>query len=168
MTKMPNRHDPVLCFVRLPWVWFSFVECDSPTLAGDMWDETYEGDAGNPAWPSEVLRVAISPGRLLTPDLLDRAPNTPGPSPLEINASGGGWLFATDSSVVARAGTPLSEFREVMRERGVELYEPAWSGRPAFSPIEPGLGEPRISLPDEDDEPSAGDVEADVAMAAGR
>lgn len=136
----PHQHDPVLCFVRLPWVWFSFVECDDPVLAGTDWGWPYSTDAANPAWPSDVLRVALGPGGVCGPNALTRPP-----TPLEINATRGPWLYDSKCDGVAHAGMKLSEFREVMRERGVELYEPAWPGRPAFSPIEPGLGEPRTA-----------------------
>jgi len=138
-----SRHDPVLCFVRLPWAWFSFVPCDDPVLAGRWWHETYDGDAGNPAWPSQVLRVAISPGGLLTPDMMAR-PLDMRLSPVEINASRGGWLFSTSGAVVAHAGMPLSAFREVMRERGADVYEPSWAGRPAFNPNDPAPGNVRL------------------------
>lgn len=146
-TPPPQRHDPVLCFVRPPWAFFSFVPCDDPSLAGNGWDEPYNPEARNITWHGDVLRVAFAQADLLTPRAMVK-PFEPGPSPSAINASRGGWLFSFGGDVVAHAGMPLSVFREVIRARGAEVLEPTWPGRPAFDPSEPAKGSPRLSVPD--------------------
>ena len=147
-TPPPQRHDPVLCFVRLPWAYFSFVPCDDPCLLAvlDGWHEPREDDAGNLAGPGQVLRVAITAGTMGNP--IRRPLKAQAVSPSAINTSRGGWLLTPDGDVVAHAGMPLSAFREVMRARGEEVFEPTWPGRPAFDPSEPRVGSPRVLVPE--------------------
>jgi hypothetical protein len=135
-----NHDEAVLCYVEPPWAYFSTRPLDEQW--GDDWnDAPYEHNAGEPYdWqpymakhdvePYEIVKVAWSGGGdLETPAGLD--PPNSGYSVEQINAREIAWL--TDPAYGKRprimepvvwAGITVSEFIEIIEQRGGTVYVP--------------------------------------------
>jgi len=141
-----NALDPVLCYVDLPWCYFTTRVLSKQW--GDDWnDAPYEHNAGRPYRPREqgwrnreglyetnmrkdgspgwrVVKVGLE-GPLETP--ADVARSNSSYSVEQINAGEAPWLRWPDygkyeSLRPIYAGTPFSEFRRIVLDAGCELY----------------------------------------------
>lgn len=118
--------DPVLCYVSGQWAFFTTQSLDKQW--GDDWDDApYEHNAGWPYGPHsekdghwEIVRIAFD-GPLVTPD--DAVSNSTY-SVRDINNRAVAWLRDrwSGSGVVIHAGTPLSEFKALVRKSGGTVW----------------------------------------------
>lgn len=113
--------EPVLCYVDAPWAYFTTQALEKQW--GDDWDDApYDLNAGPPyEWfpgrggePWEIVRIAFAEGS----HWFDLANNTV--SVQEINRGARPWIIG--STVVIPAGTPLSEFKRLIRQDGGIIY----------------------------------------------
>jgi hypothetical protein len=147
----PHADDPVLCYVDLPWMYFTTQNLESQW--GDDWnDAPYEHNAGEPYEP--VTRgYRVSRTREYKTDA--REDGTPGWRIIKVAVETSGltpegrfmgdvsvqeindrtknipWLRFSESEVEEHgvseivAGTPLSEVRRLIRQSGGRWYEEA-------------------------------------------
>lgn len=118
--------EPVLCFVRDQWAYFTTQPLTDQS--GDGWRKTpYEHNADEPAEPIRdgdtwrIIKVAWD-GPYRTP--ADGHVNSPW-SVEDINAGAVAWLtptYAPDGARPIPAGVTLDEFRERMHEAGGTVY----------------------------------------------
>lgn len=123
--------EPVLCYVREPWAYFTTQALDKQW--GDDWnDAPYEHNAGHPYGPygDELLNKAW--------EIVVVAYDGPFETPCEgqlnsrwsveqINAGAVAWLrshrYSSAPPVVIPAGTTLDEFRRLIVRGGGRVYE---------------------------------------------
>ncbi len=126
-SRVREHSDPILCFVRRPWAYFTTLPLDKQW--GDDWnDAPYEHNAGAPylyngnGEPYEVIQVAFD-APLETP--ADGYLNSPCSVEM-INAGTVAWLYTdyyTNPPTKIMAGTPLSEFHRLIAAVGGTVYE---------------------------------------------
>lgn len=122
--------EPVLCYVDEQWAYFTTQEL-SKQWGDDRNDAPYEHNAGRPYrdWEMEnkkqeprwrIVVVAFQSG-LSTPS--EGHSNSPY-SVEQINAGHAPWLRDRymDTGVVVHAGTPLSEFKRLIKKSGGAVY----------------------------------------------
>ena len=122
--------EPILCYVKRGWAWFTTAPLKDQW--GDDWnDAPYEHNAGEPYdWAPHqdmpeyaLVRVAFD-GEFDEPCDPNRNSSW---SVQAINNGAISWLRPPDYSsahkVCIHAGTPLSQFRELVWQAGGEVYE---------------------------------------------
>jgi hypothetical protein len=134
MSRVKEDGTPVLCYVSAPWAYFT-----TQPLAdqwGDDWnDAPYEHNAGEPYWPHgkdegkwEIIKVAWD-GPFDAP--IDHAGLYSRWSVETINSGAVPWLsnvtnWAFNKKVTPPvsifAGTPLNEFKRLVRNGGGKFY----------------------------------------------
>jgi hypothetical protein len=133
---MSKTSEPVLCYVRGSCAWFTTAPIKtSPGSThrqwGDDWDDApYEHNAGEPyeyhpvqkaAEPYSLTRVYFE-GDFLQPH--EYWTNSPY-SVISINEGAVAWLRPASTSeggVYIQAGTPLSEFKRLVRKAGGSIF----------------------------------------------
>ena len=126
-----HADDPVLCYIDEPWAYFTTQALEDQW--GDDWDDApYEHNAeapyedwgmyeeGKPQW--RIVKIALD-GPFETPS--DAAMSC---SVQEINRGDVAWLIpswaARDDVKPIPAGTPLSEFKRLVKAAGGTIYIP--------------------------------------------
>ena len=114
----PNERDPVLCYVDMPWCYFTRLALEDEH--GDDWnDAPYYCNASPPY--GDTMMVAIEADAEAQEDA---EPHTYR-SVDEINRRTVPWLTLEPydkESVYVWAGTPLSEFKRLVRKTGGDIY----------------------------------------------
>lgn len=132
------RHAYGLCFVRVPWAYFTRLPLNEQW--GDGWERApYEQHAGLPYEdaPQQILTVAFD-GPLLPPDAgydgRARSVN-------EINRGDAPWLrtqdFINNAPVRIAAGVSLERFVELVELAGGRVFAPLGWGSLRLAPVEP-------------------------------
>jgi hypothetical protein len=116
--------EPVLCFVSEPWAYFTTKPLSEQW--GDDWnDAPYEHNAGVPYSdePGQIVKLAYE-ADLYQPCY--GCLNSPW-SVEQINAGAVAWLasptYAKGDQIVIPSGTPLSQFKDLIRQAGGCVYE---------------------------------------------
>ena len=121
MKPNPNESDPVLCFVKDQWAFFTAK--DLKEQSGCDWDDRpYQHNASIPHEDGTITRVAFY-GDFETPeDFTDSL------SADDINAgvmawiSGSRWSSDEVNRIVIPAGTTLSEFKRLIKLGSGKVY----------------------------------------------
>ncbi|ABE31123.1 hypothetical protein DR64_4001 [Paraburkholderia xenovorans LB400] len=132
------RHAYGLCFVRVPWAYFTRLPLTGQW--GDGWERApYEQHAGLPYEDAaqQILTVAFD-GPLLPPDAgydgRARSVN-------EINRGDAPWLrtqdFINNAPVRIAAGVSLERFVELVELAGGHVFAPLGWGSLRLAPVEP-------------------------------
>ena len=122
-------NEPILCYVDWPWCYFTTQKLSEQT--GDGWnDSPYEHNASRPYEPSEkevdgfgrplweITKIAVDVGLEEARDLNEFSVD-------QINRKCMPWLvdrYGDHNNVVIFAGTPLSEFKQLIRKAGGTIY----------------------------------------------
>jgi len=120
---MPDR-EPVLCYIDESGKWAWFTTCELAKQPGEKWDSEWRGlDASEPLeWaehrnlpPYELTLIGFRLATWSTPKDTYSVEC--------INRGGVPWLnpWGWDDLAIW-AGTPLSEFKRLIRENGGEVY----------------------------------------------
>lgn len=122
--------EPVLCYIdKYCWAWFTTRQLDKQW--GDDWnDAPWEHNAGDPyefhehdkrngIEPWELVRVAFRVDYMVLPGAYELNSQY---CVRDINRGGVSWLENWNGSAQIWAGTPLSEFKRLIRENGGEIY----------------------------------------------
>lgn len=125
--------EPVLCYVDECWAWFTTAPLDEQW--GDDWDDApYGYNAGGPyAWQSH----RGVPQYMLTKIAFDAYVSEPGCPDLSVQDINNGrlpWVTiwgGHGERVSIPAGTPLSEFKRLVREADGTIYSPEVPSAPA-------------------------------------
>ncbi|WP_233837820.1 hypothetical protein [Paraburkholderia sp. ZP32-5] len=130
------RHAYGLCFVRVPWAYFSRLPVDRQW--GDGWERApYEQHAGPPYddTAQQILTVAYD-GPLLTPDA---GYDGRALSANEINSGAAPWLrtqnFIGNAPVHIAAGVTLERFVELVELAGGHVFAPLGWGALRLEPV---------------------------------
>ena len=113
----PNEKDPVLCYVTGQWAYFTTKALEDQW--GDDWDDApwncnAEAPSGGDGY--RIVLVAYCADLDLPGDSY---------SVQQINAGAAAWLSSprwAKTSCVIHAGTPLSEFKRLIRAAGGTVY----------------------------------------------
>ena len=121
MELNPNKLDPVLCFVKKQWAFFTTKDLKSQS--GCDWDDRpYQHNASIPHEDETITRVAYE-GCFDTPE--DFTNNL---SADDINSGVMAWIsgsiWSTDEvgRIVIPAGTTLSEFKRLIKLGGGQIF----------------------------------------------
>jgi hypothetical protein len=115
---LPNTSDPVLCFVRGSWCWFTQLALEDQW--GDDWnDAPYEHNAGTPYQDEpNVFSIAAIDACFSTPDSgYLNSPNSVEDINIRKRVP---WLRADvgNDSADIWAGTPISQFTRIIEDSG--------------------------------------------------
>lgn len=125
MTTEDRSPDPVLCYVSGDWAYFTTQPLEKQW--GDHWDNRpYEHNAGLPYQPYkqdehwEIVKIAFD-GPFVTPD---EGTLNSSYCVRDINSGAVAWLHDRwgDSGISIHAGTPLSQFKDLMRKAHGHVY----------------------------------------------
>lgn len=121
VNSRPNSSDPVLCYVREPWAYFTVLNLKAQ--GGDGWHKRpYQYNSSPPYEPPGIIFKLAYDGSFETPS--DFAETI---SVEDINAGKIAWVSASrwgDGEAMAiRAGTTLSEFKRLIKLAGGKIYE---------------------------------------------
>ncbi len=129
------RHAYGLCFVRIPWVYFSCLPLDQQW--GDGWERApYEEQAGVPYddSPGQILTLAFD-GALYPPGASDGGNMK---SVIEINRGDVPWLrtrnITGNAAVQIMAGATLESFVEQIKRAGGQVFAPLGWGALRLKP----------------------------------
>ena len=122
--------EPVLCYVDGAWAYFTTQSLDKQW--GDDWnDAPYEHNAGTPYYDYENISKPKEPRWRIIKVAFDGGLSTPGGGEMnssysveQINRHEIAWLRDRwgNSGIVIHAGTPLSEFKALIRKAGGAVY----------------------------------------------
>ncbi|KVD95490.1 hypothetical protein WS63_34355 [Burkholderia stagnalis] len=129
------RNGYRLCFVRVPWAWFTCLPIDEQ--CGESWAEVPYQDVAKPPYSdfrAQILKVAFDAPRLLPPEAgrLARACSVE-----QINLGAVPWLrsedFVDGTGLVVPGGVTLAAFVEAIESAGGTVYGPlGWAELPPW------------------------------------
>lgn len=122
MKQKPNEADPVLCYVKDGWAYFTDLALEEQS-GSDWHKRPYEHNACRPYDDEHVRTIVAFDGSFETPEDYNGCVSVE-----DINAGVMAWISTSrwaDSDVkriVIRAGTPVSEFKRLIRLAGGKVY----------------------------------------------